>query len=871
MNNNNDNNEEEEIEQNNNKNNEIEIEKKEIFKGIILIKEFQTISDNINFPEIEGIYIFKIQLNLMNILYFELYLENSKNIILENNDINESNKNKNIFHTKNIINPYETKIIAKILLQNNWKLKIKYKISLEIPSKGIQYQYIEKDEKKIHQNLENFFIFSKNNIPFEFLSQNEINKKLKELNAKFIDIEFPPIDESIINKEYNLNINILNLDYIIHWRRPEEFINNEIIESLTENNNILRVFKRDKDPEPNDIRQEILSFSFLDSCISALTEKYNLIKRLFITNIYNENGLYKVKLCINGQWKNIIIDDYFPCIPCSLPIVSNCQGNELWLLILQKALAKLFDSYYNLSLLNISDFFLTLTGCPSILINLENNFQNNEKNNLLERIKYYVIDKKYITLAISKKYGEEINNENEFKYYDNILPNSKLTVPNYGYSIIDIKDKYNPCIIILRKIWYDKKREKLIDNYTNKIISQFPTLINDLNDNTMILTYDKFLCEFSSLAVCFINNWNEIRLRGKFINIQNENNNISLSKYYYSINLEKPTNLIISLFQDINNINTKKNLFDISLSILKYDLKNNIINLITSYDLTLSSNIQIELNLPSGDYIIYPRTSGCFFNSNINHIFNFNISDNDDKNYLYNLETKKFSKIFIDTIKDIFKKYDIYLNNCLNYEEFNNFYKCINNETLSEKDYNINISSNYQSYNKSITEKGFIDFFKNKYFDINGEKQIKKWLYNLGYTDKLFSFKEKSFIITFHSDNEIKIKINDALSNNLNTKIEKIILKNNGEIIKKKNNIIVLRYQSKDSNIFSYGILNNDIIPLRIILSFKEYNHIIFNGNNRVEKIVQPRKYEFYLHLFYFNENVNINDLNFEVDYYLVQ
>ena len=51
----------------------------------------------------------------MSILYFDLYLENSKNIILENNNINESNKNN--FHTKNIINPFETKIIAKIVFK----------------------------------------------------------------------------------------------------------------------------------------------------------------------------------------------------------------------------------------------------------------------------------------------------------------------------------------------------------------------------------------------------------------------------------------------------------------------------------------------------------------------------------------------------------------------------------------------------------------------------------------------------------------------------------------------------------------------------------------------------------------------------------
>ena len=129
----------------------------------------------------------------------------------------------------------------------------------------------------------------------------------------------------------------------------------------------------------------------------------------------------------------------------------------------------------------------------------------NEKNEIFERIKNYIIDKKYIALAISKNNEEERNKENELND-NNKLNDTKLTVPNYGYSIIDIKDKYNPGIIILRKIWYDEKREKLIDNYTNKIINQFLTLINDLNDNTIILTYDKFLSEFSSLAVCFVNN-----------------------------------------------------------------------------------------------------------------------------------------------------------------------------------------------------------------------------------------------------------------------------------------------------------------------------------------------------------------------------
>ena len=419
----------------------------------------------------------------------------------------------------------------------------------------------------------------------------------------------------------------------------------------------------------------------------------------------------------------------------------------------------------------------------------------------------------------------------------------------------------------MRKVWYNEQKEKIIDKYTNTIINQYPSLINELNDNTILLTYDKFLSEFNYLVTCFTKDWEEIRLRGKFINIQNEND-IPISKWYYSLNLEKQTNIIISLFQDTNNYNEDiHNLFDISLTILKHDLEKNELKYIITYDFSLNTNIQIELNLPAGNYIIYPRTTGCFFNE---LLFNINNSNNNGNKVIYDLESKQFSKIFINTIKDIFKKYDIYLNNYLNYEEFNNFYKCIKNKSLSEKEYNINIVSKYQSYNKSITEKGFINFFKNKYLEENGKKEIKTWLKNLGYTENFFSLKEKSFIITFHSDNPIKVKLCESLCVDLPIKIEKIILKNNGEIIKKKDKVLVIRYKSKNHNFFTYGVINNDNITLRISLSFKENDNIIFNENKSfIDKIVKPGKYEFYVNLFYLNNDINSNDCNFDFDFNL--
>ncbi len=88
--------------------------------------------------------------------------------------------------------------------------------------------------------------------------------------------------------------------------------------------------------------------SWLLSAVSALAERPALLERLFITKELNEYGIYRVKICKNGEWVTVTVDDYFPCYPLGAPIFARTQGNELWLLLLEKALAKLHGSYSSL-------------------------------------------------------------------------------------------------------------------------------------------------------------------------------------------------------------------------------------------------------------------------------------------------------------------------------------------------------------------------------------------------------------------------------------------------------------------------------------------------------------------------------------------
>ena len=251
---------------------EDQIDQKELAPGVLLIKEYKKVENDPNIPDIMGIFTFKVQLKTMNVVNFEVYLNQSENIELEDKEEGKE------LETKNTIMPFETKVVAKVILKDNWKLKSKFKLTMGIPEKPAQMKYIEKDEKKLKNQID--LIEPKiKNIPFEFMTIDEINSELKRLKTNFIDINFLPCDNSVINSKYDENLKNF-LEYVIHWRRPEEFIQNE----LNENNDFdmaLRVFSRDKEPDPNDIRQGLIPCSHLDSALSSLAEKYNLIKRLF--------------------------------------------------------------------------------------------------------------------------------------------------------------------------------------------------------------------------------------------------------------------------------------------------------------------------------------------------------------------------------------------------------------------------------------------------------------------------------------------------------------------------------------------------------------------------------------------------------------
>jgi calpain-15 len=149
----------------------------------------------------------------------------------------------------------------------------------------------------------------------------------------YTDESFPPQKTSLI--EAGVSPGTVPFGEI-EWRRPHE------IPELNDDEGELAIFA--DGVTPNDIRQGIISNCYFLSALSVLAEFPERVYRLFKTDEANAQGVWCVQLYKNGKHQEIVLDDYIPCKDGS-PCFTRAQGNELWVLIVEKAWAKVHGSY----------------------------------------------------------------------------------------------------------------------------------------------------------------------------------------------------------------------------------------------------------------------------------------------------------------------------------------------------------------------------------------------------------------------------------------------------------------------------------------------------------------------------------------------
>lgn len=106
------------------------VTQKEISSGIVLLKYIHT------HPTL--LYIFKVQLNRLNLCDFIADFSGSENVLLEN-----AKPNSLLSETR--VEPFSTQEVARLHLKNDWKLKTKFKFTLKPCSKEAQLAFIQEE------------------------------------------------------------------------------------------------------------------------------------------------------------------------------------------------------------------------------------------------------------------------------------------------------------------------------------------------------------------------------------------------------------------------------------------------------------------------------------------------------------------------------------------------------------------------------------------------------------------------------------------------------------------------------------------------------------------------------------------------------
>ncbi len=313
------------------------------------------------------------------------------------------------------------------------------------------------------------------------------------------------------------------------------------------------------------------------------------------------------------------------------------------------------------------------------------------------------------------------------------------------------------------------------------------------------MAFNDFVANFKALNICSVKNWQELRIKGKFVRVQDMDNpdiEVVFSKWYYAVEVAERTQIVITVHQEderIDYVQGRRPYLDMGIAILRKS--GDAIDLVELRDLTTEREAEIEVVLDPGTYIILPRTTGCTLRRPV--------EAKPEEVKLVKPDGEIDERLEC-ALKDIFRKFDMLLNKELTYAEFKGVCECINKK-LSEEEFRSEFLVKFCSTSKGLTYRGFRDFFVNSIRE-QGEATVWDWLDSLGYDRELYPGRSRTFIISFHSDAELSVTVKDAVPTDIDNKTNALIIERFGQETENKRGVKVLyafsQYNTSRSHLF---------------------------------------------------------------------
>lgn len=408
----------------------------------------------------------------------------------------------------------------------------------------------------------------------------------------YVDDTFPPAPTSLYyNPAENKDA------HVVKWRRLRD-IN---FDDDPDKDLPWAVFRR---PLPSDISQGVLGNCWLLSALAVLAEREDLVRAVLVTRELCAQGVYQVRLCKDGHWTTVLVDDFFPCDKRGHLFYSQAKRKQLWVPLIEKAVAKIHGCYEALVSGRAIEGLATLTGapCESIPLQASSIPAPAEEELDTDLIWAQLLSSRQAMFLMGASCGGGNMKVDEAEYQRCGLR------PRHAYSLLDVRDINEHRLLQLRNPWghyvwtgdWSDDSELWTGELRNQLMPDGP------QDGTFWISFNDVLKYFDCIDICKARNgWNDVRMSGILPPLASQQH---LSCILLTV-LE-PTEVDFTLFQEGQRKSEKSQRSQLDLCVVLFKARNgsppNIGALVEHSKRQVRGFVGCNKMLEPGEYIVVP-------------------------------------------------------------------------------------------------------------------------------------------------------------------------------------------------------------------------------------------------------------------------